>query len=104
MINIFMDTIFEKRDGLAITFHIKYEEDKNKWLGNYAKRKKHKGKEGEEEREETRKERKVSKTNEKYILEKRPEETRKKNRQWTLIKKDEFVERIKQRWDEEIVE
>lgn len=41
----------------------------------------HKGKEGEEERKETREERKVSKTNEKCILGKRPEETRKKNRQ-----------------------
>lgn len=82
-----MDTIFEKRDGLAITFHIKYEEDENKWLGNYAKRKKHKGKEGEEEREETREERKVSKTNEKYTLEKRPEETRKKIDNEHLLKR-----------------
>lgn len=39
-----MDTIFEKRDGLAITFHFKYEENGNKWHRNYAKQKEHKGK------------------------------------------------------------
>lgn len=37
---MFMDTIFEKRDGIAIIFHIKYKKDENKWHENYAKRKK----------------------------------------------------------------
>lgn len=35
-----MDTIFEKKDDIASTFHITYEEDENKQYGNDEKEKK----------------------------------------------------------------
>ena len=56
-----METILGKGDGLASTFHIKYEKDGIKWHSNYAKIKKNieegKGRRKEGGREEGIKER-----------------------------------------------